>query len=301
MKMNNRLYQELLEIMNYQYKNNEKRNIFSINNSELFASETIKKLIDIRDGISSLTKEKKISLSNIYLKSFLSRFYNINQYIYFNAESKNMIKCIGLLLIEDLSNMELDLKDIEKNHLDRIQKLIYYTNPIIYNLNNNHSLNAKEFICSEYTGSFLIELLKIDIDKLKEPILDIGCGSSGNLVKELRNLGLEIYGFDIEVESEELIIGDWFTYDYENTKWGTIISNLSFTNHFLHHHNNNSDMINNYGKTYMSILDSLKIDGTWIYAPSIPFIEELLPKDKYSIERENIYDNFYKTMIIKLK
>ena len=143
--MNNRLYQELLEIMNYQYKNNEKRNIFSINNSELFASETIKKLIDIRDGISSLTKEEKISLSNIYLKSFLSRFYNINQYIYFNAESKNMIKCIGLLLIEDLSNMELDLKDIEKNHLDRIQKLIYYTNPIIYNLNNNHSLNAKEF------------------------------------------------------------------------------------------------------------------------------------------------------------
>ncbi len=256
MKMNNRLYQELLEIMNYQYKNNEKRNIFSINNSELFASETIKKLIDIRDGISSLTKEEKISLSNIYLKSFLSRFYNINQYIYFNAESKNMIKCIGLLLIEDLSNMELDLKDIEKNHLDRIQKLIYYTNPIIYNLNNNHSLNAKEFICSEYTGSFLIELLKIDIDKLKEPILDIGCGSSGNLVKELRNLGLEIYGFDIEVESEELIIGDWFTYDYGNAKWGTIISNLSFTNHFLHHHNNNSDMINNYGKTYMSILDS---------------------------------------------
>jgi hypothetical protein len=38
----------------------------------------------------------------------------------------------------------------------------------------------------------------------------------------------------------------------------------------------------------MKILKSLDNGGKWIYAPSVPFIENLLPKDEFSVQRIQI-------------
>ncbi len=82
-------------------------------------------------------------------------------------------------------------------------------------------------------------------------------------------------------------------------KWNTIISNLSFTSHFLYHHLENEEIANRYASTYMNILASLKKQGQWIYAPSIPFFEELLPNHLYQVERTSIHKDFSKTVITK--
>lgn len=50
----------------------------------------------------------------------------------------------------------------------------------------------------------------------------------------------------------------------------------------------------------MDILSSLKVNGKWIYAPSILFFEELLPLDKFIIIREKVHEDFFKTTITKI-
>jgi hypothetical protein len=48
----------------------------------------------------------------------------------------------------------------------------------------------------------------------------------------------------------------------------------------------------------MAILKSLKQSAKWIYTPSVPFFEDLLPGE-YAIEREQIDRRFSKTVIIR--
>ena len=78
---------------------------------------------------------------------------------------------------------------------------------------------------------------------------------------------------------------DWLEYDYGEEKWGTIISNLSFSNHFNHHNLRENGNYIEYGKTYMNILYSLKIDGSFHYAPDLPFIEKYLDGNQFELKK----------------
>ncbi|MGO0986324.1 hypothetical protein ACTPEW_10325 [Clostridioides difficile] len=50
----------------------------------------------------------------------------------------------------------------------------------------------------------------------------------------------------------------------------------------------------------MKILNSLKYGGEWIYAPSIPFTEDLLSTEEYQVKRTTVNHEFNKTIIKKL-
>ncbi|MDR0303037.1 MAG: hypothetical protein LBI04_12100, partial [Treponema sp.] len=69
--------------------------------------------------------------------------------------------------------------------------------------------------------------------------------------------------------------------------------------HFLYHHLAGEEIANNFAITFMEILKSLKQGGKWIYTPSIPFFEDLLPNELYLIKREQINNDFSKTIITK--
>jgi hypothetical protein len=69
---------------------------------------------------------------------------------------------------------------------------------------------------------------------------------------------------------------------------GTITSNLGFSNHFNHHHLRKDGHFIEYAKTFMDILNSLKIGGSFYYAPDLPFIEKYLDRVKYRIKTHNI-------------
>ena len=70
--------------------------------------------------------------------------------------------------------------------------------------------------------------------------------------------------------------------------WGTIISNLGFSNHFRHHHLRNDGDYLDYARKYMEILQSLKPGGAFYYAPDLPFIESYLDPQKYRITKREI-------------
>ncbi len=134
-----------------------------------------------------------------------------------------------------------------------------------------------------------MEILQLNIDQIVEPVLDIGCGKQGNLVMFLRQKGIDAFGFDRFADKHSVLINsDWFEYKFENEKWGTIISNLGFSNHFHHHHFRNDGNFIDYAKKYMEIISSLKIGGSFHYAPDLPFIENYLDTDKYQLIKHKI-------------
>lgn len=154
--------------------------------------------------------------------------------------------------------------------------------------------------CSEYSAEIQLSILQIDMEKLENPILDIGCGKNNYLVNFLRNKGFECYGLD-RFNNSCLYVSNtnWLEYDYGKEKWGTIISNLGFSNHFVHHHLRKDGNYIDYAKVYIKILKSLKHGGIFYYAPNLPFIENLLDPKEYSVNKYGINNSQYSATAIR--
>lgn len=147
----------------------------------------------------------------------------------------------------------------------------------------------REVVCSEYSPSLQLSILGLEIDKLQEPILDLGCGEHARLVEELRSKGRQAFGVDRVARPSEFVTqADWFGFTLEPGKWGTVISHLGFTNHFLHHHLRNSDEAFRYARRYMDVVRSLAVGGTFAYTPGVPFVEQHLPRAVYEVTRRDV-------------
>lgn len=162
-------------------------------------------------------------------------------------------------------------------------------------------------VCSQYSPQFQLQMLGIDLKELREPILDIGCGASGNLVTYLRDQGFQAYGVDRHIEKADTYLkeADWLDltdiWQKGRTGWGTIISHMAFTNHFVHHHLRIDGVPEKYAKAYMTYLGSLQKGGSFFYAPGLPFIEDLLSVEQYQVKRKSIKPHsFFATRIMKL-
>ncbi|MCO1604493.1 hypothetical protein [Desulfosporosinus nitroreducens] len=150
--------------------------------------------------------------------------------------------------------------------------------------------NTKKFVepipCSEYSVALQLRILDINIERIKEPILDFGCGSKATLVHYLTKLGLEAYGVD-RITNNKLytIQTDWLNYELKPNYWGTIISHLSFSNHFKRTHFKMNGNYIEYARKYMELLNSLKPGGEFYYTPNLPFIEQFLSPKSYKINK----------------
>lgn len=298
--LNQRILEEMSKVMENQFVTNMNKNIFCNTNQLSFDKDTLSSLSKLRKYIHLLSKEQIDFMAYNYQHQFLDQFYKVNQYLYFNKSSKQYIRSLYLTLLNELKDLTQPVDEIEDRHYQRISTFIKNSNPSVYQMNHNNKKIAQQFVCAQYSGEFLCNLLKLSQLKIKGPVLDIGCGLHGNLVTYLQKLNIEAYGIDRETSANECSSIDWFVFDYGSNQWNTIISNLSFTSHFLYHHLQNEEIANQYASTYMKILDSLTKNGQWIYAPSIDFFEGLLPKERYQIERTPIHKDFSKTVITKL-
>jgi hypothetical protein len=259
----------------------------------------MKSLPALRRDIQTLMPEDINGLRKIYRNGFLKSFFDVNQYTYFNRSAEEQIDSIFFALLAELSVETNSIENVRKRHFHRIKQFIANTNPAIFTINHNTHAKAKNFVCAEYSAEFLVSLLGLEFELTNSPILDIGCGKDGNLVQYLRVLGMDACGIDRLANGKGLLSADWLDFDYGENKWGLIVSNLSFCSHFLYHHLAGDEIANNFAATFMAILKSLKPLAKWIYTPSIPFFEDLLPCELYAIKREHVNEHFSKTIITK--
>lgn len=158
------------------------------------------------------------------------------------------------------------------------------------NRHGEASLLDRPVVCEEYPPRLQMAVLGLDPARLREPILDVGCGHNGALVSALRDLGLKAFGLDRLVDAERpgLQEADWLTFPYGVNRWGAVISHLGFSHHFAFHHRYRYGSPTIYAQVYMTILGSIRAGGAFYYAPSLPFIEDLLPPDVYAVQRRPV-------------
>jgi len=147
------------------------------------------------------------------------------------------------------------------------------------------SLDPPDAVSAEYSASLQLQVLGLAADALAEPILDVGCGTNASLVRALRDAGKDAKGLDRDAPPDVGVVADWLAFDYGQGQWGTVVSHLAFSLHFLHHHLAGRQLAFTYARQYMAILHSLRPGGTFAYVPALPFIEDLLPTDTYRVER----------------
>lgn len=139
----------------------------------------------------------------------------------------------------------------------------------------------REVVSAEYSPALQLEVLGLTLAQLPAPVLDVGCGPEAPLVTALRAAGVQAEGIDRAASGP--MAADWLTYAYGEDRWGAVLSHLGFSLHFLHHHLAGGPTAFAYARVYMAILRSLRPGGLFAYAPGLPFLEGMLPRDRYRV------------------
>lgn len=144
----------------------------------------------------------------------------------------------------------------------------------------------REVVSAEYDPELQLRVLGLDPASLASPILDLGCGVDARLVRWLRARGLEAEGIDRAAEPAEGIRRTgWLEVPLAPGTYGTVISHLGFSLHFLHQHLRVGDEALRYARRYMELLRALRPGGLFAYAPGLPFVEAHLPPAEWRVER----------------
>jgi hypothetical protein len=157
-------------------------------------------------------------------------------------------------------------------------------------------------VCQNYSAGLQLGLLKLEVKDLKQPILDIGCGKEAQLVEHLRRNNLKAFGIDrtLQKKKDYLIEGNWLETAFEVNKWGTIISHMAFANHFMYIEKIDTGRVPIYLAKYQEILNSLQLKGSFVYAPGSYALEQIVDKNKYSVERYSIGNGHGVTRVSKV-
>ena len=103
---------------------------------------------------------------------------------------------------------------------------------------------------------------------------------------------MEAYGIDQYLSDSEYVrCCNWLEYDYGARQWGTIYSHMAFSNHFNRSISLSDSLSDGYLNKLREIAGSLKVGGCFVFSPSIPNIELILPKNFYSIEYQTNVSN----------
>ena len=231
-------------------------------------------------------------------KSFLNNLVKGTEGRKVSKEDCNKILEIYHKLIENISDYSKDYERIALEHFTEVRNFINsYTNK------QEEKLEEQEEK-SSYSPEFILDILDVKDSELNGTSLDIGSGKNATLVNYFADKGMITKGLDMECEdSDRLEQEDWLIKEYPESTYDLITSNLAFTKHFLEANQeeaNDQECIE-YALSYMKILNSLKVGGKWHYVPSVTFIEELLPEDKFEVTNSFINDSIMRTVIKRIK
>jgi len=260
-----------------------------------FSSETIMSI----QKIDHLDSDSKQYLVDYTTDKVIEEFCRVNQYYTLDSQAKQSLKKIYSELFDSFRNSKNPVDEISRIHYEKLKAWLTNYNPFAEKICKSNIDRIAPVACSEYCQELQIDILNIDIVNLMEPVLDIGCGKTGYFVKHLVEKGIDVIGIDrFSFSTPRIYTADWLEYDYGVDKWGTVVSNLGFSNHFIHHNQREDGNYINYAKTYMNILQSLNIGGSFHYAPDLPFIERYLDNSRFSINKKDIRNSDFRTTIV---
>lgn len=201
-------------------------------------------------------------------------FLEVNQYLDFNRDDVRKLQDIYRDLLKRICSLghqenisERDLDGLFTRHYKNLQTFLLESNGTEIFKKYRENADLLEIKCAEYSPDFQLKILNVHLKMMKPPVLDVGCGSKASFVHFLRDKGIEAFGVDRNVEPKDYLFKmGWLECPFETYTWGTVISHMAFSNHFIHHHLKSDGNAEIYAGKYMEIL----------HAPGLPFIEEVL-------------------------
>lgn len=284
--MTNKPDENIKQFIKKQISFNKGKNLLA--NSAVNSLQMIEVDESLVETMKNMNAETESQMIDFMTNEALQEFCRVNQYFSFNNESVQQLKKIYFLLNQNIRKLEntvqqSELKNISLLHYERLCNWLVQTNAFAGKMYDNSQEFVQPVPCSEYPPQLQLNILKLDIKNMLQPVLDIGCGREMNMLNYLRDNSIEAYGIDrFDIENPFYEKADWLEYTFEENKWGTIISNLGFSNHFIHHNARIDGKYRDYALKYMEILDSLKPGGSFHYSPDLAFIEIYLDKSKYN-------------------
>lgn len=234
-------------------------------------------------------------------RELIKRLYLINPYLQVSKvqfESLEQIYRQTWQRMINTGNIKATLKEF---HYPELSKWLAARYPEKFQEFLKLSSKIGHVTYGEYSAEFQIELLGIDIDHIKQPVMDIGCGSQANLVRYFRSLGFEAYGMDRHLDIQESYLNqvDWFDFYFEPGRWGTVVSNMGFTNHLNYAYLHDISQLERYLLKLKEIMESLSASGYFYYAPSLPFVEDKLSAKRYKVERKQKINDVFASIMMK--
>ncbi len=298
------IYNQLTNFVLRRYKSNARRSMRDVYELDQTFTRLEKDNLDFmyenRAGVASILADPcySESLAQVFVKSSLEFTYNNNQYIHLDKEEQNRLLGLYQSYLQGMKTVlqsspsfpefERDFTRLVRDHFNDLSLNIsrFFDREAGWQVQENIIL--KQVVCSEYSPDFQLSLMGLNLNELREPVLDLGCGKNGPLVKYLRGKGIKALGVDRLVENTPgLKEVDWFDIDFKPHNWGTVLSHMAFSNHFLFQHRYKYGNPNRYARLYMNILHSLMPGGSFVYTPELPFIEKYLPAEQFSVTRNN--------------
>ncbi len=219
--------------------------------------------------------------------------YEKNQFIQILPEHREDLRHVYHMLLQQskhllkqaqsLSVLKTGFESLLIDHFSRLHRLLSATLHVDPDTESTHSL-LQTPVCHEYSPDIQLSIMGIDLNELKEPVIDLGCGRSALLVHYLNTLGIKTFGMDRDViNSSFLMRADWMDFPAEKNRWGTILSHMAFSNHFMFQHHYRYGHPEHFAHLYMRLLNALQYGGSLYYSPGLPFIERFLPSDRYNV------------------
>jgi len=252
------------------------------------------------EKIGKMTDDQKNVLIDYATDNALREFCRINQYLSFDTVARQSLRKIYICLFATIMDKQKPTEIISRDHFKKLKSWLQKTNPFAETVYTFDNEQLQAVPCSEYSIELQLKILHLQPNQVEEPLLDIGCGPQGPMVAYLRDEGLEAYGIDRFAEKlSYLTSADWLEYDYGISQWGTIISNIGFSNHFIHHNEREGGDFLLYAKKYMEIVQSLKPGGSFHYAPHLPFIEQYLDTGDYAVKIRVFGSHGFSSAVVK--
>jgi hypothetical protein len=216
----------------------------------------------------------------------IERIYAVNQYIQVDARARKALAEIYAQSWRDLIGTPDVESVLRKRHYPRIKAWLGTLYPETMRDALASSPTIGRVPCGEYSADLQVRLLRLELSTIKEPVLDIGCGREACLVTHLRSRKIEAYGIDRRIGRESRFVteADWFDFSFLPDHWGTIVSNISFTNHLVYALKYEAEKVERYTETYAQMLDSLAAGGSFIYAPSVECLLARTDRTKFHTE-----------------
>lgn len=255
----------------------------------------------LNSNLSDISEEVYSEFVSFAAKELVKRLFSINPYLRVGKEEVGNLEQIYRQTWQRIKKTRNIKTTLNEFHYPELSKWLAKLYPEEFQKFLKLSPGIGRVTYEEYSAEMQIELLGVDVAHIKQPIIDVGCGSQANLVRYFRLLGIEAYGIDryLEIHEPYLTQVDWFDYCFESSRWGTIVSNMGFTNHLNYAYLHDFSQLEHYLLKMKEIVESLTTSGCFYYAPSLPFIEDKLSTKNYKVVRERKVNDTFVSMIIR--